>query len=284
MNKETNSNADNSDPLAGALAGLEAEAGDGEKGKGEGDGEGKQPTPEEVAAQEAEAVRLAAEEAAKGEGEGDDDHGEKSRLGRKVKRLETEFNSKLDKILERLSTPAKPADAAVPAPDDDFELSEYPTADELKRFKAHTIQKAKEAAKQAVSEVQTESQQAAQQYEQTYIKLMEDMTAADDENDDVSGEIKKLLIGEDKHFNMKHTGDPTRDFLINYRNATDFLLRKGKAKAPNVHGKEPKVPIGVNVPKTVQKVVVFDRSKMDPVERELAQGFTDQQLVEMGYQ
>ena len=97
--------------------------------------------------------------------------------------------------------------------------------------------------------------------------------------------IKELMLSQDERFNKTYSGhqDPTKDFLRNYRNATDFLLKKGTEKKPNVHGKPSGVPTGVSVPKTTQKVVTFDRSKLDPVEAALAKGFKDEELVSMGF-
>ena len=267
-----NSNADNSDPLAGALAALEAEAAAEETTETTATDE----TTEQVATEE---VTETTEETT----EAEDDHSEKSRLGRKVKRQEetlTALTSKIDSLADLITKNLTPKQEA--ALEEEFELSEYPSGEELMAFKKFTIEQAKKAAKSVLADERAEATTKAQQYEGTYLKLMADMTTAEDDDDTVSGEIKTLLVSEDKRFNAKHTGDATKDFLINYRNATDFLLRRGKEKVPNVHGKQSKVATGVNVPRTAQRVATFDRSKLDPIEQGLAAAFTDKELAEMG--
>ncbi len=86
---------------------------------------------------------------------------------------------------------------------------------------------------------------------------------------------------KDDTFNKIHKGDPKEDFLINYRNATIAILNKGKEKKPNIHGKPSQVAAGVTIPGSASKVVTFDRSKLDPVERGMAEGFSDAELVKM---
>ena len=213
-----------------------------------------------------------------------DEHGKKSREGRRIAkrvgRIEEglmSLDKKFDLILEHIS-----AKNAAPEQEEEFVFSEYPNYEELNKFKDYTVNKAKETAKQTISEVMNESKTKQQEYEQTYVGLMKSMLETEDEDDDVSSEIQKLMVSNDERFNCKHTGDATKDFLINYQNASRYIIdaAKGiKTKRPQSHT----APMGVAVPKTAQRSFSVDRSKMDSLEASLASSFSDKELYEMGW-
>ncbi len=263
-------NADNS--LAGALAGLEAEVSKAEKGIEQNATEIIDAAPNVTIKPDDKNTEII--DAAPFE----EDHGEKSKLGRKFKRLEQtqeSLDKKLDAILTRL-TPKE-----IEPEEEDFPLSEYPTAEELKEFKKFTLKQSKEAAIKVAMEAQLRVNSDKENYEKSYVSLLYEMTDQADEDEEITTQIKDLMTSTDSRFNKIHTGDPVKDFLKNYKNTTDFLLRKNMAKKPNVNGKPSGVPTSVNVPNTTQRVVSFYRDKFDTIETSLASVFTDDELFNM---
>jgi hypothetical protein len=204
-------------------------------------------------------------------------HGERSRLGRKVKRLEdtlTDIKGSLDFLRERSTQPAQPV------VEEEIELPENPTAEEIKDF----VRKDRERLIKNLESKDTEKARAAQserqKYAKEYAKMVEDTLDPDDD-----AEIFKLMTDtKDLTYNQVIKGDAKEDFLLNYRNATKAVLNKVKpAKVSTVHGKPPKVPTGVNVPSsTVVSPKTFDRSKLSPLEADVAKMFNDEELASLG--
>ena len=98
-------------------------------------------------------------------------------------------------------------------------------------------------------------------------------------------EIFKLMTDtKDLTYNQVIKGDAKEDFVINYRNATKAILNKVKpAKVSTVHGKPSPIPTGVNVPSAaVVTSKTYDRSKLSPLEADVAKLFNDEQLASLG--
>lgn len=198
----------------------------------------------------------------------EEDHGEKSRLGRKVKFLEDKL-SKLDSLDQKIE---KLLQASTKHEE---ELPEIPTGQEVlelvdKRLEARETKKAEEARK------------AQESYQSRYISLLED-TVGDDE------ELRELLLAPDSPYNKtgpnSYFGDPAQDLLNNVTKAQRALRSKTVTPKPNVHGKPPTVPNGVNIPTTPTKTVAkkVDTSKWGKEERALAESglFNDEELAEL---
>ena len=224
--------------------------------------------------------------------EDDADHGEKSRLGRRLKRVETTFSQQFQELKDSLDflkqktlerdqvKEIQELEEQLPA------LSEYPTGDEIREYqdaRERLMLKKIEAKTQPTAPVVDTV--ARQKYESEYIGLLKGLDP-EDESDALL--LKMLTDTKDLTYNSVHSNfkDAQKDFMINYRNATKALLikKEGKEGKPlPIHGKPPKVPTGVNVPgsqtSTVHKV---DRSKLDPLSKEAAEMFTDEELAAMG--
>ena len=204
-------------------------------------------------------------------------HSEKSRLGRKVKRLEdtlSDIKGSLDILRERSTQPAQPV------VEEEIELPENPTAEEIKEF----VRKDRERLIKNLESKDTEKARAAQserqKYAKEYARLVEETLDPDDD-----AEIYKLMTDtKDLTYNQVIKKEPKEDFLLNYRNATKAVLSKVKpAKVSTVHGKVSKVPTGVNVPSSaVVAPKTFDRSKLSPLEADVAKMFNDEELASLG--
>ena len=204
-------------------------------------------------------------------------HSEKSRLGRKVKRLEdtlTDIKGSLDFLRERSTQPAQPVVEA------EIELPENPTAEEIKDFVRKDRERLIKNLESKDSEKARAAQESRQKYAKEYAKMVEDTLDPDDD-----AEIFKLMTDtKDLTYNQVIKGDAKEDFLLNYRNATKSVLNKVKpAKVSTVHGKVSKVPTGVNVPSSpVVAPKTFDRSKLSPLEADVAKMFNDEELASLG--
>ena len=215
-------------------------------------------------------------------------HGERSRLGRKFKRLEddmTQIKSVLDILKERVATPQKQQEDEIP------ELPEAPTADEIKEYwdKRETLLLRKVEAK---STQQTEKASKAQkEYSTEYTRLMKDTLDLDFDDDgklivpeDVKDVFALLSDEKDLTYNQVYKGDPKEDFLINFKNATRAVFSKSKPqKPPTTQGKKPGAVNVPNVSASAPKVI--DRNKLGKDERDLIDnlGFSENDLAEMGF-
>jgi hypothetical protein len=230
----------------------------------------------ETAAQEAEAAKAAEAAAAKPEEETEEDalipHGEKSRLGRKVKRLEDtlgEIKGSLDFLKER-------SQVAAPEVEEELALPENPTAEEIRDFvKQDRARLLKDIEKQGAAKSKQE-QESNQKYGMEYAKMVEDML--DPEED---AEVYKLMTDtKDLTYNQVYKRDAKEDFLINYRNATKSILRKQKPAKVVSLGKPAG---GVNVPgATKVEAKKADTSKWSGPEQDMARLLGEDALAEMG--
>jgi hypothetical protein len=169
---------------------------------------------------------------------------ERSNLGRKVKRLEdelTNFNSKMDTLLSRLTSPQPQYQQEDEVPDI-ISTSE----DVLKLLKSP---KGKEAYKTLREDEAKERETQKEEYERKYFIASEKMK---DDNPDMHKEIFDEML---KNFNLVRTGTPEIDAELNYIKAKASLLSKrmaapAKPKPPNVKGDKNAIPAGLNVGST----------------------------------
>lgn len=206
-------------------------------------------------------------------------HSEKSRLGRKVKRLEetlTDIRSSLDFIKERTTTPQV---QSLPIDEDD-ELPDGATSEEIKDFVKKRETRLLKALEQRESDKERDAREKKTSYAKEYAKTLESMV--DPEEDE---EIFKLLTDtKDLTYNQVYRGNPVEDFLINYRGATKAVLRKATPGTKTTVANKPSaIPTGVNVPGgTKPATKVIDTSKWSRDEQELAKMFSSDELAEMG--
>ena len=205
--------------------------------------------------------------------EKDDEHGEKSRLGRKVKRLESTLDDISQKLDKALTKPPVVPDIDEPEP----ELDEFPTREQViahdKWAKGQLLKEIKRDENER-TKVQTESNE---KYARDYVGLLKKTV---DEEDDP--ELFSLLTNEqDNTYNRVYSHDAKEDFLINYRNAVDFLRKKPSSEKQFTKGKVP--PNAPNVPTLPSEVIkTVDTSKWSPEERELSKLFDDKELSSLG--
>jgi len=213
-------------------------------------------------------------------------HGERSRLGRKMKRLEdtiSEIKSSLDFLKERtIST-------HVATPQEEFpELPENPTAEEIKEYMDKREARVVKTIQQQTAEQAQKADKAKKEYAQEYARLMKDTLDLDFDDSgklivpEDAKDVYALLADEkDITYNQVYKGDPKEDFLINYRNATRAVATKNRPTKPApTRGVKPG---SVNVPNTSTPAPKFvDRSKLSPEEQAVAKMFSDEELAEMG--
>ena len=204
--------------------------------------------------------------------------GEKSRLGRKVKRLEStleEIKSSLDFLKERSTTTVK-----TEAEEEDLDLPEGATSEEIKEYIKKDRDRLLKSLEQKESQKTKEQQEQTKKYAKEYTRMVDEML--DPEED---AEVFALMTDtKDLTFNKIYKGDPKEDFLINYRAATKSIMNKSKpAVRTTVAGKPSQIPTGVNVPgRTRPAAKMVDTSKWSAEERELASHFSADELAEMG--
>ena len=233
---------------------------------------------QETAAQEAEAARIAAETAAANPE--DDDaltpHGEKSRLGRKLKRLEEEQGKKLSSIEETLKVLSERILTPKQEVEEELELPENPTAEEIKEFVKRDRERLLRDVEKRETEKSKQAQSETDKYSREYVKMIEDML---DPVEDA--EIYKLMTDtKDLTYNQVYKRDAKEDFLINYRNATKAILTQSKTRKVISQGK---AAPGVNVPgATKTEIKKVDTSKWSQQEQDMAKLLGDEALAEMG--
>lgn len=152
-----------------------------------------------------------------GQEEQGDDHATKTRLGRKVKKLEEvmvtkdEFNqlmSKLDTFMTR------PVEIQV-STEQNTEMPEYvATPDDVEKV----IQ---------ARENRIRSEQDT--YQRAYVSQMVSMSQGNDAHDDI---VKEMMT----NFNVRRTGNPQIDAELNYANAKAAVLSRGTIRTVPVKG------------------------------------------------
>jgi hypothetical protein len=212
-------------------------------------------------------------------------HGEKSRLGRKVKRLEDtldQIKSSLDFLKERTVQPVQ--HQAAPEP----ELPDDATPEEIRDYikQREDLLIAKVEARQ--NERTQKSQDAVNQYVRKYSQLVKKTL---DEEDPEESEIFNLMTAEGEggkatEYNRSYSNfqDPEEDFRINFKAATRAIINKTKPLTKTtVHNAPSKIPTGVNVPGNGKPPArAVDISSWSAEEQSLAKHFSGDELANMG--
>lgn len=158
----------------------------------------------------------------------EEDHSEKSRLGRKVKRMEEQFSNILEKFDDFMSQRSS------------FSPQPSPPVDELPEF----IQTPEDVEK-VLSNREKRISMAQQIYSGNYIKQLQGLG-------NVNNEIHDAILNEmaeNQNFNLRHTGNPIVDARLNYAEAKAAVLAKKTAGTkPNipVSGSSPIAPTGIS--------------------------------------
>jgi hypothetical protein len=208
-------------------------------------------------------------------------HSEKSRLGRKVKHLEStlsEIKDTLDILRDTVSNQVRtqPIHAEEQEPD----LPDGATSEEIKQYVKDREEYLLRRLEQKQREKEVETDKKLKEYAKVYAKFVSDIDLEEE------GEIYKMLTDtKDLTYNCIHTGDPREDFLINYRAASKAVIAKTRTGAPKitVANKSGQIPSGVILPSTTTKQVAkkIDMSKWSKDERELASLFSEDELASM---
>lgn len=160
----------------------------------------------------------------------EEDHSEKSRLGRKVKRMEEQFSNVLERFDDFMSrsTPPQPSPPLVGSTD---ELPEFiQTPEDVERV---------------VNARERKIATAQQLYSGNYIKQLQGLGNVNTEiHDDILNEM-----AANPNFNTRHTGNPIVDARLNYAEAkASVLAKKTAGTKPNipVSGGSPIAPTGIS--------------------------------------
>ncbi len=201
---------------------------------------------------------------------------ENVKLVRKVQTLESELTGKMSKIdealeflknriIENQKEPELTLEPEEELPDDatPYEINEY-----LKKERARILD--------ALEQRDVLKARKAEEEKNSYSKKYAEMIGT--LNQDITPEVFKAMTDtKDITYNKVITGDPEKDFYINYRNATENIHSRENKKV--VYGKASNVPTGVNVPNsTIVSGKSFDRSKLSPLEQEVARMLSDEDL------
>lgn len=186
------------------------------------------------------------------------DHQEKSRLGRRLKRMEAQFSTLMQRLEGLQSTPA------VTEKEEDL-----PDQDEFVR--ASDIPK--------IMERLTEKKQAEQsKYENDYLYATVSLGA--DEN--ISTELQDAIFDKmQSEFNTRITGNPKVDAELNYRKAMTSVLAKQASTPKNpLKGGKPNEAIGVGAPTQTPSAPASKKVKLDPYAAEFAKsvGMTEEEV------
>lgn len=185
----------------------------------------------------------------------DEDHSEKSRLGRKLKRLEQEQSRKEAELQAKLDRIESLLTKSVLMEDDDPEpeLSEFVTRDELK---AHDAWKDRQFEKRLNGKEKAEKD-AIFKYQIQYKELLDEIDQ--DEDPDL---FSMLTDTKDTTYNLSHSNfqNAAKDFAKNLSAAQRALRLESKRPTPNVKGKSGTVATGVGVSNS-KATKTFDRDK-----------------------
>lgn len=165
----------------------------------------------------------------------EEDHSEKSRLGRKVKRMEEQFSNVLEKFDDFMSRSIPPQPS--------------PPADELPEF----IQ-TPEDVERVVSARERKIATAQQMYSGNYIKQLQGLGNVNTEiHDDILNEM-----AANPNFNARHTGNPIVDARLNYAEAKASVLAKKTA------GTRPNIPVSGGSPISPTGISATSRNAVTP--------------------
>lgn len=180
-----------------------------------------------------------------------EEHSERSRLGRRVARVERELFPKVDEMARQLNVLAQFAQLAmsqaqtVQQPDKEEEDDYIPTT--KAEMKAWLMKEADKESKQTGQKIQA--------YRQGYFTCI-DKLGEIEEDKSLHEEAKKLITTGGSPFNRFHgerheTSNPVYDAQINYNAAVAHLLKERAKKGPHerenpLKGKDPIGPLGTS--------------------------------------
>lgn len=206
-----------------------------------------------------------------------DEHKERTKLGRKVAKLEDTIGKLLEQnavLIEKLTTPQPQQVQPVPQ-EVEQEYVDLSTPEGLRQFMAQE----RERERLAVYNDKA-------QYNIGYVSQVKEWTAKATEAEDADAlEINKLLTGETP-FNVRHSSDPKADFVLNLSRAeAHYYKQKAKTPAP-----EKKAPLMNDKPRAPLSVGGESKSdagnanakplKLSPAALEFAksQGWSDEEV------
>ncbi|OHB71867.1 MAG: hypothetical protein A2W23_06360 [Planctomycetes bacterium RBG_16_43_13] len=217
--------------------------------------EGKETSGPEVTAKAAEAEP-------EGQDEDKEDHADKTRLGRKVKKLEdvmvtkTEFSQLMNKLDTFMTKPAEQVST------EKIDIPEYVATPE----DVEKVIQARERRIQADQET----------YQKAYVSTMVSIGNGNEQHDEV---VKEMMT----NFNVRRTGNPQIDAELNYAKAQAAVLSRGATKTVPVKGDKP-VAAGVTVGSTnTQRKVTLPKLSAEAenfVAYMRRQGMTDESIAE----
>ena len=210
------------------------------------------------------------------------DQGTKSHIGRIVARQIKEKTKPLEEMLERIENSLKTVTERkeVVVDDPEPELPENPTADEVKLYVQQREERLVKSLERKQTSKLTDEQEKQRKYGMEYSKLLKDL---DPENSTVDEQVLTLMTDtKDLTYNQVIKGDPKEDFLINYRNAVNSVINKTKVIPRKTVIGDGKAAVGVNVPNTTVSKKVIDRSKLSPMEQQVARLLSDDDLAGIG--
>lgn len=154
-----------------------------------------------------------------------EDNSERSRLGRRVKRLEDNIENAMNEMRSLLTQRMNPPTPPMEPPVDDAPVTRKETW-------------------QVIQEYESKKQEAAQRYSKDYVRHLTSLGL--DYSEEEFNEIAKEHL---EKFNIRHSDDPKADAERNFRAAENAILRKKLAGVaqhkPNpLPGNKPTAPLG----------------------------------------
>jgi len=176
------------------------------------------------------------------------DHQEKSRLGRRLKRMEEQFGTLMQRLESLNHSPA-------------VTKEEDPVVDNDEFIRASDVPKIMER-------ISAEKQKEQTKYENDYLYATVSLGAQDELDVETQDEIFDVM---QKDFNTRKTGNPVIDAEINYRAAMAKLYRTKAATPKNpLKGGKPEAALAVGAPTTTPASPATKKIKLDPYAAEFA--------------
>lgn len=187
---------------------------------------------------------------------------DRSRLGRKVKGIESELSSLSSTQAEMLTRMNELLDKMSVAPKDEYEEEDKPL----------TREEAKKVAAEAYESRKKDEADAQKKYEGAYVKFALKLNAQENDSDLAMDILKEM----ETNYNVRYSNDPDADAERNYMKAETAVLRKkakAGSKAPNPldknKGKE-NLPMGV-AGADKDKSITTLKVELDPIAKEYAE-------------
>jgi|GEM_PF-2733110 hypothetical protein len=201
------------------------------------------------------------------------EHGEMSRLGRKVARMENLFETiaqnmvTKDDILKLKESPALP---------EEEDISDITNREELDKYFDKRFETKLEARERRIRE---EREKAKTRYEDDYLGTMKHVLSGLDQT--IARDVYKEMVYNDE-FNIKHSNDAKVDVARNFSKAYEFVLSKKKVSSPFDSNREPSVPSGVTPSTVITNTQAKQVPKLEDDAYEFAKstGMSDEDIIE----